>query len=62
MMLILSCVCLLAFTLNVSVGSITGTAFLGSVSEMLLLFAFAICFSVAVLQREAKARTTDNND
>lgn len=60
MMLILACVCLVAFTLNVSVGSITGTAFLGNVSEMLLLLAFAICFSVAVLQREAKARTINN--
>ncbi|GAB5511323.1 MAG: hypothetical protein Rhims3KO_27240 [Hyphomicrobiales bacterium] len=60
MMLILACVCLVAFTLNVSVGSITGTAFLGNVSEMLLLLAFAICFSVAVLQREAKARTIND--
>lgn len=62
MMLILSCVCLVAFTLNVSVGSITGTAFLGNVSEMLLLFAFAICFSVAVLQREAKAHNSTSNN
>lgn len=56
MMLILAGVFIAAFTLNVSIGSITGTAFLGNVSEMLLLFAFAICFSAAVLKKEAEAQ------
>jgi hypothetical protein len=56
MMLILAGVFFIAFTLNVSMGSITGSAVLSDVQEMILLFVTATCFAVAVLQKEAKAQ------
>lgn len=41
------------FAINVGLGSMTGSAFLGDVSEMLVLFATAILFVVAIIKREA---------
>ena len=41
------------FAVNVGLGSMTGSAFLSDISEMLLLFATAILFVVAIIKREA---------
>ena len=38
---------------NVALGAFTGTAFLGDVGELLVLFAASILFVVAILQKEA---------
>lgn len=48
---------LLYFT-NVALGAFAGSAFLGDVGEMLVLFAASILFVVAIIKREAdeKAR------
>ncbi|QDG79360.1 hypothetical protein [Labrenzia sp. PHM005] len=44
------------FVINVSMGSITGTALLGIVGEMLLLLAASVSFVVAILKREANEK------
>ncbi|MEL6600335.1 MAG: hypothetical protein AAFR40_12490 [Pseudomonadota bacterium] len=38
---------------NVALGALAGTAFLGDVGELLVLFAASILFVVAILQKEA---------
>lgn len=38
---------------NVALGAFSGSAFLGDVGEMLVLFAASILFVVAILQKEA---------
>lgn len=38
---------------NVALGAFAGTAFLGDVGELLVLFAASILFVVAILQKEA---------
>jgi len=38
---------------NVALGAFAGSAFLGDVGEMLVLFAASILFVVAILKREA---------
>lgn len=38
---------------NVALGAFVGSAFLGDVSEMLVLFAASILFVVAIIQKEA---------
>ena len=38
---------------NVAMGAFGGTAFLGDVGEMLVLFAASILFVIAILQKEA---------
>ncbi len=49
------------FTVNVGFGSFAGASFLGDVGEMLVLFAASIAFVVAVLNKEAAARTPNDN-
>lgn len=44
------------FGLNVALGAFGGAAFLGNVSEMLLLLASVTAFVVATLKREAARR------
>ena len=46
------------FTINVAMGSFADSSFLGDVGEMLVLFAASIAFVVAVLNREADAAAT----
>ncbi len=41
------------YFMNVALGAFGGTAFLGDVGEMLVLFAASILFVVAILQKEA---------
>ncbi|MEX0345564.1 MAG: hypothetical protein AB3N20_11615 [Rhizobiaceae bacterium] len=50
----------LVFFANVLVGAVTGSPILGDVSEMLILFVASIFFVVAILRREADARSADN--
>ena len=45
------------FFVNVVVGSALRVSFLGDVGEMLVLFAAAICFVVAILQKESDTIT-----
>lgn len=49
------------FTINVTAGSLTGSSFLGDVGEMLVLFAASLAFAVAVLNREAAAKSASND-
>lgn len=44
------------FTLNVGLGSLTGSTFLSDIHEMLVLFAAAILFVVAIIKREAATK------
>lgn len=44
------------FALNVGLGSMGGAVFLGDVGEMLLLFATAIMFVIAILKSEAASK------
>lgn len=53
MWLAISCVVFGIFAGNVVLGSTLRISFLGDVGEMLVLFAAAICFVVAILQKEA---------
>jgi hypothetical protein len=56
MALIVSTILFLVFAVNVALGSFASASFLGDVSEMLVLFAAAIFFVVAIIQREAAAK------
>ena len=51
--LAISCVVFGVVVGNVVLGSTLRIFFLGDVGEMLVLFAAAICFVVAILQKEA---------
>lgn len=53
MSLIVSAILFMILAVNVGVGSMGGTAYLGNVGEMLVLFASTIVFVVAILRREA---------
>ena len=48
-------VLVLAFTANVVVGAVGDAPIVGNVTEMLILFAAAIAFSVGILRSEARA-------
>lgn len=41
---------------NVALGAFAGSAFLGDVGEMLVLFAASILFVVAILKKEAERK------
>ena len=60
MFLIISAVIFLIYIANVVLGATGGTPFAGDVTEMLMLFAAAIAFVIAVLQREAAEKDKDN--
>ncbi len=53
MFLAASLVVFVVYFTNVSLGAFAGSAFLGDVGEMLVLFAASILFVVAILQKEA---------
>lgn len=46
---------------NVALGAFAGTAFLGDVGEMLVLFAAVILFVVAILKKEADRKDHDGS-
>lgn len=53
MFLIASILVFIVYFTNVALGAFAGTAFLGDVGEMSVLFAATILFVVAILKREA---------
>lgn len=53
MFLYASIVVFIVYFANVALGAFAGSAFLGDVGEMLVLFAASILFVVAILKREA---------
>jgi hypothetical protein len=57
MAFIIALVLLGVFTTNVVLGA-SGNAFFGNVVEMLVLFAAAISFSVAILRAEAREKAS----
>lgn len=44
------------FALNVGMGAMSGSAFMGDVAEMLVLIGTAVLFVVAIIQKEADAK------
>lgn len=56
MFLLASIITFAVFASNVALGAFTGNVFLGDVAEMLVLFAAAILFVVAILKREAEEK------
>lgn len=54
MILIASAIVFITYFANVSLGAFTGSAMLGDVGEMLVLFVATILFVVAILKKEAE--------
>ena len=50
------------FIANVVMGAVSNSAFFSNVAEMLVLFAAAIAFSVAILRAEARAKEQSKDD
>ena len=59
MFLVASFLVFALFFLNVALGASAGIGFLSDVQEMLVLFAAAILFVVAILKKEADAKQKD---
>jgi hypothetical protein len=47
---------LVVFSVNVGLGSMSGSSFLGDVGEMLVLSGVAVLFVITILQREAASK------
>lgn len=62
MFLIIAVVIFVIYIANVVLGATGGSAFVGDVGEMLLLFAASIAFVIAVLKREAAEKAEKNKD
>ena len=60
MFLIASFLVFCVFAVNVAIGANSGTAYLGDVGEMIVLFIASALFVVAILQKEA-ARKSKND-
>lgn len=60
MFLVSSIAVFAVFFANVALGAFAGSAFLGDVGEMLVLFAAAILFVIAILKREADEANNNN--
>ncbi|MEM9393165.1 MAG: hypothetical protein AAGA38_04865 [Pseudomonadota bacterium] len=60
MFLILAAVFFGIYVTNVFLGATSSSAFMGDVAEMVTLFIAAIFFTVAILKREAAAKSQDN--
>ncbi|MFA3919794.1 hypothetical protein [Ruegeria hyattellae] len=61
MYLAASIVVFVIYFANVALGAFAGSAFLGDVGEMLVLFAASILFVVAILKREADRNAKDGS-
>lgn len=61
MFLLISALIFVAFVANVLSGALLGQSFLTDVGEMITLFAASIAFTIAILKREAAARSETNN-
>lgn len=62
MFLALAALLFAVFSLNVVMGSLTASPFLGDIGEMAVLFAASVAFVVAILKREADARSGNGQD
>lgn len=61
MFLTASIIVFAVYFINVALGAFAGSAYLGDVSEMLVLFAASILFVVAILQKEAARKETNGS-
>lgn len=61
MFLAASAVVFAVFFANVAQGAFAGTAFLSDIGEMLVLFAAAILFVVAILKKEADRKNKNGS-
>ena len=61
MFLAASFVVFVVYFTNVALGAFAGSAFLGDVGEMLVLFAAVILFVVAILKKEADRKDNDGS-
>lgn len=61
MFLAASAIVFVIYFANVALGALAGSAFLGDVGEMLVLFAASILFVVAILQKEADRKNKDGS-
>ncbi|MBT6189173.1 MAG: hypothetical protein HOI22_02780 [Tateyamaria sp.] len=61
MFLAASVVVFVVYFTNVALGAFAGSAFLGDVGEMLVLFAAVILFVVAILKKEADRKDNDGS-
>jgi len=61
MFLAASIVVFVIYFANVVMGAFAGSVFLGDVGEMLVLFAAAILFVVAILKREADRKRKNDS-
>ncbi|MCV2886746.1 hypothetical protein [Ruegeria aquimaris] len=57
MFLVASAIVFAVFFANIALGAFAGSAFLGDVGEMLVLFAATILFVIAILKKEADQKT-----
>lgn len=60
MFLVASVAVFAVFFTNVALGAFAGSAFLGDVGEMLVLFAATILFVAAILKKEADQKTEND--
>lgn len=61
MALAASIVVFIIYFANVALGAFAGSAFLGDVGEMLVLFAASILFVVAILKKEADRKSKNGS-
>lgn len=61
MTLYASVIVFIVYFTNVALGASSGSAFLGDVGEMLVLFAASILFVIAILQKEAARKDKDGS-
>jgi hypothetical protein len=61
MFLAASVVVFIVYFTNVALGAFLGSAFLGDVGEMLVLFVAVILFVVAILQKEAERKRSNDS-
>jgi hypothetical protein len=52
----------LVFTVNVILGSIGNTQFLGDIGELLIVISSVIFFVIAIIQSENKTKTATDSD
>ena len=62
MFLAASIIVFVVYFTNVALGASAGSAFLGDVGEMLVLFAAVILFVVAILQKEADRKRKNDSE
>lgn len=61
MTLYASVIVFVVYFTNVALGAFSGSAFLGDIGEMLVLFAATILFVIAILQKEAARKDKDGS-